>query len=801
MQSWRVVVAWGSVALVGFVVSLLVFRSVIVFYPEDWSITRKQAIEIAMEHIPLLGEPVENPYLVAGLTGFAVGEKALHEALPTSDANTLRAGPLDDLILRWRVLVYAPGKRQGEWTYRLEISLSGKVLSIQRRVPAEEPGEPIETQAAQIRAGELLSRVGFDLSSYEEPSVLRTEHESRTDTEVRFSDRRALLGEDVPYGLSVEYAGDRLKGFEIWIENPREDELVESLAPLTLLHFAWFRLMPFFIFPLAVFFFLRRYHAGEVGVRRAIRVFLIVLGSGTVSLILSGAVLSEEINFFVSRQAQTWAIVILSAILTGGPMALAAALSWSVGEARCRERWAQKLAAFDGFFKGRWGNATVASSALRGLAGASLLAALLLVVQGAMGPLGVRTGITLFLSRVCVESWPGVALIFWAVTISLYAELFTWLFLLPSAVGRLGLVGGASLVVVVAGIIFPLPFSTDPAGWFLLLGVLKSAVLVTLFIRYDLLTTLIASAGSMMVLWALPFLLSHHPFLILQGVLPLLVVALPLLVSFRHLRTGKALAYNYDDVPLHVRRIAERERQRLELETARGIQASILPDLPPQLGGFEIAHCYLPATEVGGDFYDALALEDGRLAVAVGDVAGHGVSSGLIMSAAKSTLALQMTVNPEVAAVFRTMNRMVCQAARKRLLTTLLFALVDRDQLELVYGSAGHIGPYLINAAGEVESLPVAAYPLGVREQLVIKVQKWPLAAGDSLFFCSDGIVEARSQGSGDLFGFDRLQASLQRNCQAGPAALRDGVLADMREFTGPGQREDDQTIVVLKVP
>ena len=98
-----------------------------------------------------------------------------------------------------------------------------------------------------------------------------------------------------------------------------------------------------------------------------------------------------------------------------------------------------------------------------------------------------------------------------------------------------------------------------------------------------------------------------------------------------------------------MRRIAERERQRVELETARRIQSSILPELPPRLAGVDIAHAYLPASEVGGDFYDVLALEDGRLAVAVGDVAGHGVSSGLVMSMAKSALAVQVTFNPEVA--------------------------------------------------------------------------------------------------------------------------------------------------------
>src|SRR6185295_17607959 len=167
-----------------------------------------------------------------------------------------------------------------------------------------------------------------------------------------------------------------------------------------------------------------------------------------------------------------------------------------------------------------------------------------------------------------------------------------------------------------------------------------------------------------------PLLTAQDSTVQLHGWLGVAVLAVPLLASLRSLGSGREFVYNYDDVPPHVRRIAERERQRVELETARGIQSSILPDLPPRISGIDVAHAYLPASEVGGDFYDVLALEDGRLAVAVGDVAGHGVSSGLVMSMAKSALAVQVTFDPEVAAVFRTLNRTIYQSARKRLLAT-----------------------------------------------------------------------------------------------------------------------------------
>jgi sigma-B regulation protein RsbU (phosphoserine phosphatase) len=275
---------------------------------------------------------------------------------------------------------------------------------------------------------------------------------------------------------------------------------------------------------------------------------------------------------------------------------------------------------------------------------------------------------------------------------------------------------------------------------------------------------------------------------------------LSLLLSLRHLAGGREFVYRYEDVPPHVRRIAERERQRVELETARRIQSSILPDLPPSLHGVELAHAYLPASEVGGDFYDVLALTDGRLAVAVGDVAGHGVSSGLVMSMAKSALAVQVTFNPEVEAVFGTLNRTVYQTARKRLLTTLCYALLDPASRELLYASAGHLFPYVVSPRGGVQVLESVAYPLGVRGELVVEPRRARLESGDLLFLFSDGLVEARTE-AGDEFGFERLEQSLARHAGKGVEGVRDGVLQDVLRWTGGVPREDDQTILVLRVP
>ncbi|MCP3958048.1 MAG: PP2C family protein-serine/threonine phosphatase [bacterium] len=794
-------IGWTAAALLGVAVAAWAFPRALIFYPDEWSLTRKQAVEIAMERFRELGEPLEDPYVVVELDENAGTEMRLLESADRSGLETLRSSRLAEQVLQWRVTLYEPGKRPNQWTYQATLALDGTVTALRLGVPADEAAEEIDPDVARRRADELLARSGFDVDRFGAPELRRTDRAERTDLSFKYRDEEALLGAEVPYGVQVDFAGERLAGFRPWLEDPDSAALQQRLQTVNLFGTSWI-LMPFLVFPFAALSFIRRYHEGEVGVKRGVQVFAVMFVSGVILLALVARSATEGFNFGLSRAQTTWAWGLQLAILWFSMLAAIGALSWSVGEARCREHWGAKLAAFDALFQRRWSNATVARSSLRGLGAGMALGAALLLALLASRSFGIETGMSLYLGPWWHNAnWAGLTLVLFILPIKIYVVLFTWLFLLPGAVRRLGMLGGGAAVAVVAGIIFWPPFFALPAWSSLLFGILQAAILVAVFLRYDLLTALLASLASDLLLNGLPYLLADAPFLQLQGALPLAAIAIPFVLSARYLGSDTEFHYRYEDVPPHVKRIAERERQRVELETARRIQSSILPDLPPRLGGVELAHAYLPASEVGGDFYDVLDLEDGRLALAVGDVAGHGVSSGLVMSMAKSTLALQVTVDPDVEVVLQTLNRMVYKTARQRLLTTLCYALLDTGKLELTYGSAGHLAPYRISTDGRAEALEAASYPLGVRNPSAYIVRTVQLAPEDRLFMFSDGVVEACSEGTDEVFGFDRLQASLERHAAEGPAGLRDGVLDDLRRYMGPCPREDDQTILVLKLP
>lgn len=799
----RHILAGSTLAVLGAVLFVLAYPHVLPLFPGPWQISASEARTIALEALRDLGEPVADPYVVVRIRSDASLERRLGLAVGESALSSLRSSRLAQGQTVWDVLVYPPGARPGNWAYRAFVSPRGEILMLRvGAVEADGSAEPDDGSVRRLGAAYLAAR-GFDLSLFESPGEVRRGELTGGESDVRLQlrDREAVLGEEMAYGVEVYFAGRDVAGFGLWYDEPQDDGVQDVFRQAQILNIgAW--ILIYVILPLVAVPFLRRYHDGQLGVRRGLKLFLGVLAAGLVATFLNRHGISEDTNIgLLTRRQTTWFIVLALQVFYYFGAGVLALMAWSVGENLWRRRAASKLASFDALFRLRWDNATVARASLLGVGGGLLMAGLLLAfavagqdfdawaASAAMGTEGLGT----------VLGWLGDLADAFADVVPLY--LFAGFFLPAWVNERFG--RGPALVAAYLGlallapevIVLPLPW-----GW--AMWAVVAIVPVLLFHLGDLLAMLLAAVVARVALAAAPALFADDPLIELGGAAALFFVASPLILSLRSLFSGEEFTYHYDDIPPHVRRIAERERQRVELETAAEIQSSILPHLPPQLNGVEIASAYLPATEVGGDFYDVLALDDGRLAVAVGDVAGHGVSSGLVMSMAKSALAVQVTFDPNVAAVFKTLNRMVYQSARRRLLATLCYLLVDPERLKLTYASAGHLYPYRINHGGEIEGLETASYPLGVRGTIDVVTRTAPLGPSDTIFLCSDGLVEAQAEnGDDDPFGFDRLEACLRVYAGRSPQALRDAILRDVEEHVGGRPWEDDLTILVLRLP
>lgn len=252
---------------------------------------------------------------------------------------------------------------------------------------------------------------------------------------------------------------------------------------------------------------------------------------------------------------------------------------------------------------------------------------------------------------------------------------------------------------------------------------------------------------------------------------------------------------------LEYARVREQTRMREEFNDARQIQLSMLPHEAPQLGWIDLASVSLPATEVGGDYFDYVPLDSSRLAVVVGDVAGHGMASGLVLAAIRGGLHLLREELAEPLRALQRLDRMVQEIAPGRMYVTLQIAVLDHQARRVTLVSAGHPPAFHYSATtGETRELGGAAVPLGTRLESRLVEQSAELGAGDVLVFYTDGIPEATDLHN-EMFGDHRIREALDRSATGRSAAeIRTLILETVNRFKGDVELRDDLTLVVAKL-
>jgi serine phosphatase RsbU (regulator of sigma subunit) len=249
-----------------------------------------------------------------------------------------------------------------------------------------------------------------------------------------------------------------------------------------------------------------------------------------------------------------------------------------------------------------------------------------------------------------------------------------------------------------------------------------------------------------------------------------------------------------------VARERDRSRMRSELEDAREIQLSMLPIGVPELEWADFASVSLPASEVGGDYFDFFELPGARLAIVIGDVAGHGVASGLVLSGVRSSLYLLRDELDRPVEVLAKLDRMLRDSVRGRTFVTLQIAVLEPTLGRVTVANAGHPPLFLVARGGRVHRLGADSLPLGTRLEGEHEEQSSPLGEGDALLLFSDGVPEVRNL-HGEGFGEERLLDELRRaRPAAGARRIRDALLNALSRFKGDVEQEDDISLVVVKV-
>src|SRR6266705_1748982 len=242
----------------------------------------------------------------------------------------------------------------------------------------------------------------------------------------------------------------------------------------------------------------------------------------------------------------------------------------------------------------------------------------------------------------------------------------------------------------------------------------------------------------------------------------------------------------------------DQQRLERELELASEIQQRFLPAAAPQLDGYELQGISFPCYEIGGDYYDFIQRDDGRLVVALGDVSGKGTAAALLMSSLHAAIHAQADIHNSLVKTIGAVNRYLVDSIPANRFVTLFYAELDPDSGALSFLNAGHNPPMIVHAGGTMEQLAAGGLPLGIMPNAEFREGRTTLHPGDVLVIYSDGVSEAINPNN-EEFGPTRLYEVVARNLDASAAGIRDRIESALTKFCQGTPAADDITLVICK--
>jgi sigma-B regulation protein RsbU (phosphoserine phosphatase) len=264
-------------------------------------------------------------------------------------------------------------------------------------------------------------------------------------------------------------------------------------------------------------------------------------------------------------------------------------------------------------------------------------------------------------------------------------------------------------------------------------------------------------------------------------------------------RQRRAARQSQEENDMRTQEAMNELRQREEeIQEAHYIQERLVPLEIPQLPGYEIDAAWRPLRSVGGDYFDVLKLNENSLAVCIGDVTGKGVPAALLMSNLQATVHGFAGPQVQPAELCARVNHAILPHVGEDRFITFFYGLLDAPGRRLAYVNAGHNPPLLVRQDGSCSRLRYGGPVLGLVRNWDCQPGLAELAPGDRLVLFTDGITEA-SDARGEEFQEDRLLALVTMYRHLRPQALREKIMAAVREFAGD-KWNDDATLLVLGV-
>ncbi len=500
-----------------------------------------------------------------------------------------------------------------------------------------------------------------------------------------------------------------------------------------------------------------------------------------------------------------WLSLLVRALLSlfvGCLIGLVGVILSGAADSVARVVWAKKLRSSSLVRLGAFRNVFVGAALLRGVGVAFVLlglaAGFLFVFPGAA--IDFENSQFLYELTWLPMTWQasGNGLFVYLIVTMILLGVATWVYRLrPKA----WLVVGA--VAVTMALMQGTPVKFEPVVYTWLISGLWGLALGLAFWHFDFLTCFTGYFVASLF-WSLNegWLVEASPVLFDVGLAGLFVVGLVALGA-GGVASGKTRSAPVEYVPAYITELKQQERLRSELDVAREVQESFLPRAMPEVAGLDIAAMCLAAYEIGGDYYDFIKLEPGKLAVVVGDVSGKGTQAAFYMTLTKGFVQTLSREGLGPAEVMRRLNMLFCENVTRGTFISMIYGVFDVEARAFTFARAGH-NPVILKRSPSQE--PDMVQPTGLAIGLVtgarfddtIEERTLDLRIGDVLVFYTDGFSEAMNQAK-DQYGDDRLARKVSDLGQRSATEILHAVAEDVHHFVESAGRHDDMTMVVVK--
>ena len=257
-----------------------------------------------------------------------------------------------------------------------------------------------------------------------------------------------------------------------------------------------------------------------------------------------------------------------------------------------------------------------------------------------------------------------------------------------------------------------------------------------------------------------------------------------------------ASAISIEKALLHYQ-IIEKKKIEKQLQLAKDVQLSLLPNFEPEIEGYQFASVCIPAYEIGGDYFDYIVLDENKLAVVIADVSGDGVSAALIMAAFRALLRYNAKLFSEPREIMKLMNEQVSEFMRKRDFISVFYGILNHRTNTFVYCNCGH-NPALLWHKDTTTLLEGGGPSLNLLKDAEFKSSEITLNKNDQILLYTDGVVEVFGKEK-NQFGLDRLIEIFETNTPQPPKKMVDEIISATKNFSTSDIYNDDFTLLLLK--